>query len=797
MAKPPPPGRRPEPIPAFPWGTDPRPPRLPALERFIRTAWVLCSYCRDPDHEVEACTKKPCEPPRTTSPLPSLTAADRPTCAEFSTLCISSASLSSAPVINHTTLAVRVAVRTRAHYSTSQDGSKFALSPQSSPRLSEHSLDLPDGLQTMSASPFPPPLQAQHPSIRHEIHSFHPISNYALDVQDDIINGSPLRDADLDCYIFSFAETLTPSQEAQLASQSAALGKRETTIGLTPNSSGRNWLEPIRITRVPGLWRTIGATHIAETKIDPARHGEVREMLENAYNRYASSMPPTSSVTVPIVTPDIDAADEGQRLQPTTAPRSRAQKTPRTGKVANLNLPPVMCDPSYRLNKTAKRDGIPAYDDIDLIRSLAVLVVGYGLQPVDITNEQLELVSEGKRGTSFPYYFHRKVWSDANKDRTWGFTTTYMSNALIDTELPIPMSYFDPTLRLTVASFILALRRYQLSQSKVPHGHPSWEQATVKPEQFTEITSSDLASAPSTNPLVTVRWLPTRSPRTLRLPPRPTIRSLSRFGPKLSPSRSPMIVSHATPLALNLTVSLLTRPFKVPIQVNGVFGNGRVHEYGSLDLGHGIKLDNVLLAPAIGANLLSVKQMTASHPQGTWHLNGKAVFKDNATSSLKLNKGQTTRPSTAAQNDFAKFVPSTFLNPNILAYAGQLEEGTQGLAIIAAKGNDSACFGDWKAKDGGVGKGIFNGLEDTGLIGSPSARQYFLTWQSWYEVLTRFFRVQKRLKEQLKEKEEQLAERINKKQESIKRYYESQGYSFFASSADHSDEMPSSTKKDG
>ncbi|TYJ52745.1 hypothetical protein B9479_006643 [Cryptococcus floricola] len=93
------------------------------------------------------------------------------------------------------------------------------------------------------------------------------------------------------------------------------------------------------------------------------------------------------------------------------------------------------------------------------------------------------------------HLWHRKVWSDANKDRTWGFTTTYMSNALIDTELPIPMSYFDPTLRLTVASFILALRRYQLSQSKVPHDHPSWEQATVKPEQLTEITSSDLASA--------------------------------------------------------------------------------------------------------------------------------------------------------------------------------------------------------------------------------------------------------------------------------------------------------------
>ncbi|ODN92729.1 hypothetical protein L198_05523 [Cryptococcus wingfieldii CBS 7118] len=74
------------------------------------------------------------------------------------------------------------------------------LSPQSSPRLSERSLDLPDGVQTMSASPSPPPLEAQRPSIRHEIHSFHPISNYAPDVQDDIINGSPLRDADLDCY---------------------------------------------------------------------------------------------------------------------------------------------------------------------------------------------------------------------------------------------------------------------------------------------------------------------------------------------------------------------------------------------------------------------------------------------------------------------------------------------------------------------------------------------------------------------------------------------------------------------
>ncbi|TYJ52841.1 hypothetical protein B9479_006521, partial [Cryptococcus floricola] len=31
----------------------------------------------------------------------------------------------------------------------------------------------------MSASPSPPPLQAQHPSIRHAIHSFHPISNSA------------------------------------------------------------------------------------------------------------------------------------------------------------------------------------------------------------------------------------------------------------------------------------------------------------------------------------------------------------------------------------------------------------------------------------------------------------------------------------------------------------------------------------------------------------------------------------------------------------------------------------------
>ncbi|TYJ51149.1 hypothetical protein B9479_008296 [Cryptococcus floricola] len=45
------------------------------------------------------------------------------------------------------------------------------------------------------------------------------------------------------------------------------------------------------------------------TEIDPARHGEVREMLENAYNRYASSLLPT-------VTPDIDVAD-GSKEQKT------------------------------------------------------------------------------------------------------------------------------------------------------------------------------------------------------------------------------------------------------------------------------------------------------------------------------------------------------------------------------------------------------------------------------------------------------------------------------------------------
>ncbi|TYJ52361.1 hypothetical protein B9479_007055 [Cryptococcus floricola] len=59
---------------------------------------------------------------------------------------------------------------------------------------------------------------------------------------------------------------------------------------------------------------------------------------------------------------------------------------------------PVKGDPTDKNSATPKRDGIPAYDDIDLIRSLAVLVVGYGLQPVDITNEQLELVNNGSDG---------------------------------------------------------------------------------------------------------------------------------------------------------------------------------------------------------------------------------------------------------------------------------------------------------------------------------------------------------------------------------------------------------------
>ncbi|ODN96550.1 hypothetical protein L198_04265 [Cryptococcus wingfieldii CBS 7118] len=73
--------RRPEAIPAPEWGARhkrewgdaPRPRHLSDLGRFVREAWELCPYCRDPDHQQNSCEKlknKKCAHPGTSSLSP-------------------------------------------------------------------------------------------------------------------------------------------------------------------------------------------------------------------------------------------------------------------------------------------------------------------------------------------------------------------------------------------------------------------------------------------------------------------------------------------------------------------------------------------------------------------------------------------------------------------------------------------------------------------------------------------------------------------------------------------------------
>ncbi|TYJ51059.1 hypothetical protein B9479_008392, partial [Cryptococcus floricola] len=105
---------------------------------------------------------------------------------------------------------------------------------------------------------------------------------------------------------FSFAETLTPSQEAQLASQEAALGviyaflSDEVEEALSPEARDYDrpdpkllWEELTRSysnttsTRVPALWRTIGATRIAEG-VDPL---PILRTMRAAYTTLLSTRP--------------------------------------------------------------------------------------------------------------------------------------------------------------------------------------------------------------------------------------------------------------------------------------------------------------------------------------------------------------------------------------------------------------------------------------------------------------------------------------------------------------------------